>query len=131
MTLKAERRLAHGKQVLVWRTMSRVTLEAVLVYRRVLVCEWPLKFGMAAETKFVRVGQLQIVSRAAAMRIMTIHAAHLGFANRVVVRKVSFGILLLVTAQAVLIHLPARLDRSLLAVGLAMNGVAAAALDVL
>jgi len=143
MTLQAERGLAHGKHVLVWRSMSGVTLEAALVYRRVLEGERPLIFGMAGETKFVRVGQLQIISRAAAMWIMTIHAAHLGFPDRVVVRKIGFGILFLVATQAVLIHLPARLDRSrnagtfalevesLLAVDLTMNGVAVAALDVL
>src|ERR1035441_10609751 len=108
-----------------------------------LECERPLVFGMAGETKFVGVGQLQVVAGAAAMRIMTIHAAHLGFAHRVVVRKIRFGILLLVATQAVFIHLPERLDCSWhtrgfaselptrLAMGLTMNGVAAGALDVL
>src|ERR1035441_10535148 len=98
---------------------------------------------MAAETKVVRIGQLQIITGAAAVRIVTIRAAHLGFANRVVVRKIGFGILLLVAPQAVFIHLPARLDRSRnagglaaelatrLAARLAMNGVAVAALHVL
>jgi uncharacterized membrane protein len=62
---------------------------------------------MAGETKFVGVGQLQIIARVSAMRIVTIHAAHLGFANRVVVGKIGLGILLLVAAQAVLILLPA------------------------
>ena len=120
-----------------------MTLEAALVYRRVLECERTLVFGVARETKFVSVGQLQIIAGAAAMRIMTIHAAHLGFANRVVVRKIRFGILLLVAPQAVFIHLPERLDCSWytrgfaselptrLAMGLAMNGVAVGALDVL
>ena len=108
-----------------------MTLEAVLVHRRVLESEWTLIFSVAAEAKFVGVGRLQIVARATAMCIVTIHAAHLGFANRVVVRKVGLGILLLVATQAVLIHLPARLDCSLLAVGLGMNGVAVAALDAL
>jgi hypothetical protein len=111
--------------------MGGVTLEAALVDRRVLECEWPLIFGMAAETKLARIGQLQIVSRAAAVRIMTIHAAHLGFANRVVVRKIGLGILLGVAPQAVVVLLAARLDRSLLAVDLVMNGVAVAAFDVL
>ncbi len=62
MTLQAERRLADLQQILVRRAMRRVTLEAILVDRRMLVRERPLKFGMAAETKVVSVGQLQIVS---------------------------------------------------------------------
>src|ERR1700693_1618226 len=103
---------------------------------------------MAAETKVVRIGQLQIITGAAAVRIMTIRATHLGFANGVVIRKIGFGILLLVASQAVFIHLPARLDRSRNAGGLAaelaarlaarlatthltMNGVAVGALHVL
>jgi len=143
MTLQAERGLAHGKHVLVWRSMSGVTLEAALVYRRVLEGERPLIFGMAGETEFVSVGQLQIVARAAAVRVVTINAAHFGFANRVVVRQICFGILLLVAAQAVLILLAARIDSSRntrgfsleldtrLSVRLAMNSVAVAALDIL
>src|SRR5450755_2562393 len=73
------------------------------------------------------------------MRIVTIRAAHLAFANRVVIGKIGFGILLLVTPEAVLIYLPSRVDRSRKAAvfateltpTLAMNGVAVAALDVL
>lgn len=131
VALQAQRRLAHREQVLVRRTMRGMTLEATLVDRRVLEREGTLILGMAAETEFVGVGHLQIVARAAAMRIMTVHAAHLGFANRVVVGKIGFGILRLVAPQAVLILSPARLDRPLLAMLLAMNGVAIAALDVL
>ena len=74
---------------------------------------------------------------------MAIHAAHLGFANRVVVGQIGFGILLLVTPHAVVIHLPERLDCSWnsgslaleLAAGVAVccgvNGVTVNALDVL
>ena len=77
------------------------------------------------------------------MRIMTIRTTHFGFANRMVVRQIGFGILLLVAAQAVLILLPARLDCSRNAgaltlevetspaMRLAMDGVAVAALHVL
>jgi hypothetical protein len=98
MTLQAERRLAHGQHVLVRGAVGGVALEAALVYGSMLESEWPLVFGVAAETEFIGVGQFQIVSRTAAMRIVTIHAAHFGFANRMVVRKIGFGILLLVTA---------------------------------
>src|SRR5271157_203255 len=98
---------------------------------------------MAGETKLVPVRQFQAVSCAAAVRIMTIHAAHLPLANRMVVGKIGFGILLLVAPQAVLAHLPPGLDRSRnartlaaeigsrLAVLFAVNGVALYALDVL
>jgi len=143
MTLQAERRLAHGEQVLVRRAVGGVALETALVDRSVLEGERPLIFGVAAETKFVGVGQFQIVARAAAMGIVAIDAGHLAFADRVVVRKVGLGILLLVTPQAVLILLAARIDhsrdaRSLtlefqtrLAADLTVNCVAVAALDVL
>ena len=143
MALQAERRLAHSQHVLVRRTVRGVALEAALIYRSVLKCERPLIFGMAGETEFVSVGQLQIVARAAAMRVVTIHAGHLGFANRVMVRQIRFGILLLVAAQAVLILLAARVDRSRdarriatefetrLGVRLTMNGVAVATFNIL
>lgn len=98
MTLQAERRLAHSQHVLVRRTVCGVALEAALVYGSVLESEWPLIFGVAAETEFIGVGQFQIVSRTAAMRIVAIYAAHLGFANRMVIRKIRFGILLLMAA---------------------------------
>src|ERR1022692_844268 len=77
------------------------------------------------------------------MGVMTIHAAHLPLANRMVVGKIGFGILLLVAAQAVLAHLPPGFDHSRdgsafalkrasrLAVAFAMNSVALDALDVL
>lgn len=143
MALQAERRLAHRQHILVWRTMGGVTLKAALVYRSVLECERSLIFGVAGETEFVGVGDLQIVTRAPAMRIMTIDARHLRFPNRMVVRQICLGILLLVTPHAVVIHLPTRLNRSWHATGLTlefvmrptasltMNGVAVAALDVL
>src|ERR1035438_10151584 len=77
------------------------------------------------------------------MRIMTIHAAHLSLADRVVIRKIGFGILFLVASQAVRAHLPPRLNHSRNARGLAlesgprlpmtlaMNAVAFNALEVL
>src|ERR1017187_276975 len=77
------------------------------------------------------------------MGVVTIQAAHLALANRMVVRKIGFGILLLVAPQTVLAHLPPRLDHSrnasalapelapCLAVAFAMNGVALNALEVL
>ena len=98
MTLEAERRLAHAQHVLVRRTVRGVALETALVYRSMLESEWPLVFGVAAETEFIGVGQFQIVPRTAAVRIVTIHAAHLGFADRMVIRKIPFGILLLMAA---------------------------------
>src|SRR6266700_6301352 len=116
MTLQAECGLAYCQQVLVRRAVCLVTLHTVLIHRWMLVGEWPLKLRMAAETEVVGIGQLQIVARAAAVGIVAIHAPHLGLANRVVVREGRFGILLLVASQAVLIHLPARFDGSLLAV---------------
>ena len=65
------------------------------------------------------------------MRIMTIHAAHFGFPNRVMVRQIGLGTLLLVAPQAVLIHDSARFDGSLLAARIGMNRVAVDALNVL
>ena|ERR1022692_354810 len=120
-----------------------MTRETALVDRRMLECERALVFGMAGETKLVAIRQLQTVSRTATMGIMTIHAAHLPLANRMVVGKIGFGILLLVAAQAVLAHLPPGFDHSRdggafalkraspLAVAFAMNGMALDALDVL
>jgi len=143
VTLQAERWLAHGQQILVGRTVRGMTLEATLGHRGVLEGKRPLILGMAAETKLVSVRDLQIVARAAAMRIMTIDAGHLAFANRVVVGQIGFGTLLLVATQALVVHLATRLDRSWSGLGLAlkcvaafamrlaMNGVAVAALDVL
>src|ERR1039457_2388345 len=112
--------------------MGGVALHATLGYGSMLESKGPLIFSMTTETKFVGVGQFQIVSRAAAMRIMAIHAGHLAFTNWMVIRKIRFGVLL-----------AARIDRSRgtkrialefetrLAVGVTMNGVAVAALDVL
>jgi len=131
MTLQAERRLTYRKHVLVRRAMGGVTLHAALIDRRVLEREWPLIFRMATETQLVRIGHLEAVSRVAAVRIMTIHATHLAFANRVMVGKVGFGILLGVSPQAVFTELPRRRDRPVFAVSFSMNAVAVAALDVL
>src|ERR1019366_2455874 len=139
----AKRGLAHRQHVLVRRSVRRVALHAIFRDRRVLERERPLILGMAAETKFVGIGHLEIVARAAAVGIVTIHAAHLAFANGVMVGQITFGILLLVAAEAVLISLASRFNRSRSAVGLAlelaaglamslaMDRVAVGALDVL
>jgi hypothetical protein len=121
MTLQAESRLADDQQVLIRRTVRRVTFHAILVHRRMLKREWPLKFGVALEAKLVDTGRVEIVSRAAAMRIVAIDAGHLGFADRMMVGKIGLGFLLTVAMQALVVLIAAGLDRP----GLASNLAAA------
>src|SRR5271157_767731 len=53
MTLQAERRLADREQALVRRTVRRVTLQAVLGHRWVLIGVRPLILGMALKAELV------------------------------------------------------------------------------
>src|ERR1035441_90320 len=123
--------------------MRGVAFDATLVDGGVLEGEGSLVFGMAGETQIVSVGRIQTVTRAAAMGIVAIDGSHLALANWMVIRQVRFGHLLLVAAQAFVIHLAAGLDglpstlglalefAFTLAVSVAMNGVAVAAPDAL
>src|SRR6266567_6270457 len=48
VTLQTKRRLAQRQQILVRRTMRRMTLQAILSNGRMLEREWPLKLSVAA-----------------------------------------------------------------------------------
>jgi hypothetical protein len=100
VTLQAQSGLADYQQILVRRSVRRVTLHAVFGHGRMLERERPLILGMALEAKLVAARRVQTIPRAAAMRIMAVDAGHLAFANRVMVGKIGLGLLLLVALQA-------------------------------
>lgn len=71
-----------------------------------LIGKGPAILGMTLQAKLIDVRRPQIVSGRAAMRIVTIRAAHLSFAQRVMVRQAHFTALRLVTFQASIVGLP-------------------------
>ena len=122
MTLQAERRLTDRQHVLIGGAVRRVTLHAVLVHRRVLKGKWPLKLGMTLEAELVRIGSVEIVARAAAMRVMAINAAHLRFADGMVVRQIGLSLLFAVALQALVILSAPGVDGARLALDFASAG---------
>jgi hypothetical protein len=112
MTLQTKSRLADREQVLIRRTVWRVTLHAVFVDGRVLIRERSLKLGMALEAEFVAAGRIQTVSSTSAMRIVAVYAGHLAFTDGVVIREVGLCLLLVVTLQTFVVQGAARLQRA-------------------
>jgi len=108
-----------------------MTLQTTFVDRRMLVRKWPLILGVAPETELIGVGRVQIVSGITPVWIMAIQATHLGFADGVMVWQIGLSGLGLMAPQAVVIQLKPGLERFLLGLSLAMNGVAIDALQVL
>jgi len=107
MTLQAQHGLAHLEHVPMHRPVRGVALQAAFCHGGVLVGERPLKFRVALETELIEVVSAQIVGRGPAMRVMAVRAAHLGFANRVMIGEIAFCGLFAVTADAGLISLTA------------------------
>ena len=74
-----------------------------------LVGEWATILRMAAQTELITIRRTQIVAGRASVGVMAICATHLPFPQRMVVRQAHLAALGLVTAQASIIRLPARL----------------------
>lgn len=64
---------------------------------------------MTAQAELIRIGHAEIVPGIAAVRIVTICAAHLALAQRVMVRHAQLRTLGLMTAEACIVHCRARL----------------------
>ena len=62
MTLQTQRRLADREQILIWRTVRRMTFLTVFIYRRMLVRKGTLVLGVALETKLISARHLQVVA---------------------------------------------------------------------
>ena len=109
-----------------------MTLQAVLVHRRVLIGVGPLILGMALKAELVCVRRVQIVAGTAAVGIMAVDAGHLAFADRMMIWKVTLCLLLLVALEAFVVQCGARLQSTLSAPSFCcMDGMAAAAFEVL
>src|ERR1019366_10345386 len=77
--------------------------------RGMLVGEGTAILSMATQTELIHVRGAQVFARGSAMRIVAVGTAHLPFPQRVVIRQTHFSALALVTAQASIVALPARL----------------------
>ena len=127
MTLQTQHGLTDLEQIAVHRSMGGMALQATLADGNVLIGKRALQLGMALKAKLVEIVGAQVVGSSAAVRIMAIRAAHLRFANRVVIGKVPFRRLLSVAADARLVLLAARVELRLLR----MNAMAIDAANVM
>ncbi len=103
MALETKGRLTDREQICVRGTVSRVAIHAIFRYRRMLVGKRPPILGMTAEAELIHVGGPQVVARRPSVRIVAIHATHLSFAKRVMVRHAELRSLRLVALEAGLI----------------------------
>jgi len=69
-----------------------------------LVHEWPTVLRVAAQAELIGIGHPQVVARRTTVWVMAIHAVHLSFAQRVVVRELHLGALGLMALQATFGH---------------------------
>lgn len=106
MALQAQHGLAHLEQVPMHGPVRGVTLQAAFRYRNVLVGERTLKLRVATKTKLVEIVGAQVVGGGSAVRIVTVRAAHLGLADRMMIGEIAFRRLLAMAADARLALLP-------------------------
>src|SRR5215467_9130251 len=84
--------------------------------------KWPLKLGMALEAELIGIGRVEVVSRAAAMRIVAIDTGHLCFAKRMVIGQIPLGFLLAVALETLVVLGAAGIDRARPTLDLAATG---------
>jgi len=113
MALQAQGRFAQRQQVRVGRSVSFVAIQATFRDGRMLVGEWPAILRMAAQTELIGIGRAQVVGRRASVRIVAIHATHLAFAQRVMVRHAELRLLRLVTLETGLVGHRTRLNHGI------------------
>lgn len=80
--------------------MSTVATEATLRHGRMLIGKWSAVLCVAAQAELVHVCGSQIMARCSTVRVVAIGAAHLAFAQRVMIGHAHLRPLRLVTAQA-------------------------------
>src|ERR1700687_517861 len=91
--------------------MCLMTSHAVFRYRRMLVGERSPILRVTTQTELVGICHPQVVPRSSTMRIVAVRATHLSFPQRVMVRQAHLRTLGLMTSQASIIGLPARLHQ--------------------
>lgn len=81
MALEADPRARHFERGFVHATMRVMTVVTVLAHRQMLKQEWPALFGMAGVANVIDRIFFQERFGEAAMRIVTVRADHLAFAQ--------------------------------------------------
>ena len=91
MTLVAQPRHAHLKQVVIDRTVGLVTIGTIVNNRRMLKKKWSTPLCMAGVTVFVNAVLLELRWVGASMRVMAIGTRDLAFPQRHVGRTQKLG----------------------------------------
>ena len=95
MTSQAKVWIAHGEHLAVDRTVRVVTDRASIVQGLVLEHERPRLFAVALSTAFVEPRHRESAGgfeNIAAVRVVALHAAHVAFDDRMMLRQMEFGL---------------------------------------
>jgi hypothetical protein len=84
--------------------MGGMAKRAIFGDRGMLIGKWPTILCMAGQAELIRARRAQIISRGSAMRVVAIVAAHLAFAQRVVIRHAELSRLGLMAFQASIVR---------------------------
>lgn len=99
MTLKAQKRLPHDKEVIIWRTVRSVAIEAVLRQIGMFVKEGSFLLPMAACANLFNCGLPQELFRCCAVRVMTVSTIDLTLRYWMMARHLKVGHYVLMTLK--------------------------------